>query len=428
MNVTDQMREDWNARAVEDANFYVAFGRRDQDLDEFFDTGKEVVRGLEWELKRLPAHANRRTWRALEIGCGPGRLMKPMSRHFGEIHGIDVSDEMIRRAKENLRGIPHAHPHHTSGSDLAPFADESFDLVYSYAVFQHIPSLDVVMQYLREAIRVMKPGALLRAQLNGLPQSAASYNTWSGVRISARQIAEFASENDLQLLALEGIDTQYMWTTLMKRSPGWFEGKPDGSTRIRRITNSHSSEPVAPTRGRYSSVTLWMENLPENCDLNHLTVSIGGREAFACYIGPREADGLQQVNVMLPRSSATGLLPIDAAWNGLPLAPACTVRVIPPGPQVPMLLSVTDGVNMLSEKTIISGTVKVIIEETTAPETFEAWINGQAVKNIEVFCADPLPPRFEINFQLPDNCPVGRYPLEMALRNRKLPPVEIEVQ
>jgi hypothetical protein len=354
--------------------------------------------------------------------------MKPMSRHFGEIHGIDVSDEMIRRAKENLRGIPHAHPHHTSGSDLAPFADESFDLVYSYAVFQHIPSLDVVMQYLREAIRVMKPGGLLRAQLNGLPQSAASYNTWSGVRISAQQIAEFASENHLQLLALEGIDTQYMWTTLMKRSPGWFEGKPDGSTRIRRITNSHSSEPVAPTRGRYSSVTLWMENLSEKCDLNHLTVSIGGREAFACYIGPPEADGLQQVNVMLPRSSATGLLPLAAAWNGLPLAPECTVRVIPPGPHVPMLLSVTDGVNMLSEKTIISGTVKVIIEETTAPETFEAWINGQAIKNIEVFCADPLPPRFEINFQLPAECPAGRYSLEMALRHRKLPPVEIEVQ
>ena len=48
-----------------------------------------------------------------------------------------------------------------AGRDLAAFADESFDLVYSYAVFQHIPSRDVVMQYLREARRVLKPGGLL---------------------------------------------------------------------------------------------------------------------------------------------------------------------------------------------------------------------------------------------------------------------------
>src|SRR6187402_1976460 len=95
--VSERMQRDWNERAREDAHFYVAFGRREQDDDEFFATGEEVVKGLEWELRRFAAGANRRAWRALEIGCGPGRLMKPMSRHFGEIHGVDVSDEMIAR-------------------------------------------------------------------------------------------------------------------------------------------------------------------------------------------------------------------------------------------------------------------------------------------------------------------------------------------
>src|SRR3954453_4034284 len=120
-NVTERMRRDWNDRAREDAHFYVAFGRRAQDPEEFFDTAKEVVQGLDWELRRLPPRSNRRSWRALEIGCGPGRLLRPMSRRFGEIHGIDVSDEMIGRAAANLRGIPHAHVHQTSGADLAPF-------------------------------------------------------------------------------------------------------------------------------------------------------------------------------------------------------------------------------------------------------------------------------------------------------------------
>ena len=76
------MRADWNERAREDAHYYVAFGRRDQDDSEFLSTAADVVRDLEGELKRMPAETPRSSRRALEIGCGPGRLMRPMSRHF----------------------------------------------------------------------------------------------------------------------------------------------------------------------------------------------------------------------------------------------------------------------------------------------------------------------------------------------------------
>ena len=64
----------------------------------------------------------------------------------------------LARARENLRGVLHAHAHVGSGSDLPQFADSSFDFVYSYAVFQHIPSHDVIWSYLREAHRVLRPG------------------------------------------------------------------------------------------------------------------------------------------------------------------------------------------------------------------------------------------------------------------------------
>jgi ubiquinone/menaquinone biosynthesis C-methylase UbiE len=421
-SITELMQKDWNERAQEDANFYVAFGRRDQDMEEFFSTAIEVIRGLEWELKRIPTK-NPRARRALEIGCGPGRLMRPMSRHFGEIHGIDVSDEMIRRACENLQGIPHAHLHHTSGCDLAPFADESFDFIYSYAVFQHIPSFDVVMNYLREAHRVLKPGGLLRVQINGLPQTAKVYDTWSGVRISAAQVREFSREHKMQLLALEGVDTQYMWTTMLKAQ----RCESHGPVRIRRITNAHSSEPVAPTRGVYSSITLWMENFPRACDLNNLRVTLGGREAFACYIGPRETDGLQQLNVMLPPMSETGLLPITLEGNGAALCPPSTIRVIPPGPQVPRVIALSDGINLMSGTRIVTRIIKATIEETGDPSTFQAWIDGQPVKNIDIFCADPLPPRYEINFEPPDGIDPGTYQLVMQLQNRRLAPISIEI-
>ena len=125
--------------------------------------------------------------------------MRPMSRHFGEIHGVDVSDEMIRLAAERLRDTPNAHPHHGSGAGLEFFSDNCFDFVYSYAVFQHIPSRDVVFRYLAEAHRVLRPGGVLRCQLNGLPPHARQYDTWSGVRVAPGEIAQFARESGFQL-------------------------------------------------------------------------------------------------------------------------------------------------------------------------------------------------------------------------------------
>src|SRR5512142_2107516 len=141
------MRDDWNARAREDATFYVACGRRDQSDADFFATATEVINGLEMELQRVPP-AQRSTWKALEIGCGPGRLMRPMSRHFAEIHGVDVSDEMIALARERLRDVPNAHLHVSDGASLRQFPDGSFDFVYSYAVFQHVPSREIIGAYM----------------------------------------------------------------------------------------------------------------------------------------------------------------------------------------------------------------------------------------------------------------------------------------
>src|SRR5437879_538356 len=262
-NLAQQMRADWNQRAVEDAYYYVAFGRRGQDDQEFFDSAADVIHALEAELKRFPA-GDRRARRALEIGCGPGRLMRPMSWNFGEIHGVDVSDEMIRLAKAKLINVPNAFPRATNGTDLAGYEDDSFDFVYSYAVFQHIPSRDLVFSYLAEARRVLKVGGLLHCQVNGLPPTAQQYTTWEGVRISAEEMAEFASSHDFQLLAVEGVDTQYMWITMRKQPKGWFEAldaaRPRAAARIRKIVNSYSGEPVVPASGRFGCMSVWIEN------------------------------------------------------------------------------------------------------------------------------------------------------------------------
>ena len=42
--VLERMRADWNERAGEDAYYYVAFGRREQDDEEFFSTASDIVK------------------------------------------------------------------------------------------------------------------------------------------------------------------------------------------------------------------------------------------------------------------------------------------------------------------------------------------------------------------------------------------------
>jgi SAM-dependent methyltransferase len=424
-SVSERMRDDWNQRAREDAHYYVAFGGRDQDEAAFDATTADVLPSLESDLKRFPRDANRRAWRALEIGCGPGRLIKPLSRHFGEIHGVDVSDEMIRMGRQRVAHIPHAHLHATNGASLNLFADASFDFVYSYAVFQHIPSRDVVLEYMREICRVLKPGGIFRGQFNGSPPPGEA-TTWSGVAFSVGDIRAFTQANGLQLLDLTGDRTQYMWTTWRRPLPP--KQLPSRLTpTIRRITNAYSWEPAIPNRGRHAAIALWIENLPDACDLNTLDVLIDGVASAPFYVGPPGADGLQQINTWLPDQARTGLLPVELRWNGQRLGEPGIVRVIPAGPAVPRIVDITDGVNLVEKNRSTSGHLKVHIEELSSPDAVSATVDGKPVLGLELLRTDPRPPRYEINLDLPKDLAPGPHTLHIQIGPHRRIPATIVV-
>jgi len=424
-DILERMRADWNQRAGEDANYYVAFGRRDQDDEEFFSTATDVLRLLGGELKRLRGRDA-----ALEIGCGPGRLMRPLSGHFGEIHGVDVSDGMVRLAQERLRGTPNARVHLSSGSDLALFPADRFDFVYSYAVFQHIPSRDVVFGYLREARRVLKTGGILRCQINGLPAHAPRYDTWSGIRITPSEIARFAREQDFQLLAQEQIWTQYMWITCRKMPAGWVRslpGKPSGLSRIRTISNALTGERAAPAVGPMAFVSVWIDRLPSDCDLNHMAMTADGRSCRLTFIGEPEADGVSQVNAALPPGVRTGLVPIELTWLGRPVAAPGWMRIVPAGPSVPRISALTDGVNLLSDNRISSGILKVTMHEVTEAGQFRIALDGREMAASDTFCVDPVAQRWEFNVHLPPGTPGGRHEVRISMGRRAFPPMSVEV-
>ncbi len=156
-------RAAWDRFARRDARFYVDPNPGDEA--EFLAAGRRnVARVMEW----LGDDAGRR--RMLEIGCGPGRTAEAFAAEFERVDGIDVSPEMLRRAR--ARSLP---PNlvltATSGADLAPFEDGAFDFVFSHLVFQHIADEAVVASYLREVARVLAPAGLALLQFDTRPAS-----------------------------------------------------------------------------------------------------------------------------------------------------------------------------------------------------------------------------------------------------------------
>ena len=429
MDVNEQMRADWNRRAREDVHFYVAFGRRSQEEQDFLASAAEATSALEAEFSRLPPSApeNRS---ALEIGCGPGRLMRPMSRHFGEIHGVDISDEMVRLACDQLKDIPHAHVQVTPDSRLRMFRDGSFDFVYSYVVFQHIPNRDVVLNYLREAGRVLKPGGILRCQLRGTPAMELEMRqepaTWTGCYFSGDEVAAFARRRQLQLVALSGLRTQYMWVTL--RKPRARLPEPDFSKVILKdVTAASSGKHSVPQRGREAAVSLWLEGMPDSSDLAGLAVGFDGVLQRGCYISPIGENGGCQFDVVLPSGIRAGSVSVTLHnHEGKLLAGRALIEVTPGPPWEPKVLLVTDSVNIASKYRIEIG-VKVTIEDIEHPGEVSFRVDGHPVGWMRIEFKDPIAFTYEFSFYLPVIVKDGERRLDISVSGRALPPVSLQV-
>lgn len=144
------------------------------DRERFISMGDEIVQNsLIGSAKLLPWH------RFLDVGCGCGKLARPLTTFLnseGGYDGIDITREVINWCKERYQNYPNFRFHfadlyneryNPGGAFNAanykfPFPNNEFDIVFVGSVFTHMVSEDID-NYIAEIARVMKLGGVCLA-------------------------------------------------------------------------------------------------------------------------------------------------------------------------------------------------------------------------------------------------------------------------
>ena len=243
------LRTEWDALSQENAFHYIKSIKLNWREDEFLQSGEDDVANLvDPFLRRVGCNPKGMTM--LEIGCGVGRMSFAFAKRFAKVEAADISSEMIARARDNQQKleIPNVQFQVVSGQDLGQYPDKSLDFCFSYIVFQHIPDISVILNYVLEIGRVLKEGGIALFQVNGfyrikLPRGYFLYwgicdtgrlrkwnvesrpclrfgklNSWDGVPISVGELTAACRAAGLGGLQFSGVGTQYMWLSGKKLS------------------------------------------------------------------------------------------------------------------------------------------------------------------------------------------------------------------
>jgi len=162
-----KLREEWNEIASVDALWAIS-SRPDRkfnkwQLEEFFATGRdqvELVLNICEKVGRPPVRGS-----ALDFGCGVGRLTRHLAETFASVSAVDISEEMIERARSLNSDLDNVQFTVNSRPDLSLLNQGTFDFACSIFVLQHMPAQSVAETYLAEVIRVLKTGGVAVVQL-----------------------------------------------------------------------------------------------------------------------------------------------------------------------------------------------------------------------------------------------------------------------
>lgn len=212
-----KMKKEWDARSKLDTLFVIST-EHSENYEDFWQSGMDDIKSIldidGSRFEKITHQKDPKKMRILEIGCGIGRLLIPMSEIFGQVIGVDISSEMIHKGKKHLENIQNCQIFENNGIDLSEFSDNYFDFCFSFIVFQHIPEKKIVEKYISEVSRVLKPNCLFRFQVRGTITSKPNQiTTWDGVQFTSDEIHKIAQVNNFEIIEDGNDKDEYYWLT-----------------------------------------------------------------------------------------------------------------------------------------------------------------------------------------------------------------------
>lgn len=205
----------WNRAASEDAFFNIlTLPDKDQGRwgsEEFFAHGQaEIDDAMAW----LEDHGIEGRKRALDFGCGVGRLSQALAHYYKHVDGVDISPEMIRLARKHNRAKVNYHVN--VNPDLTCFPTKSYDLVYTNIVLQHMPQ-ELAEGYIKEFIRLLNSQGAARFHIPQGPDTQHPSPWLSMWHASESQVDTWVWEAGGQIIGTAGVDGLAMDCYVAKR-------------------------------------------------------------------------------------------------------------------------------------------------------------------------------------------------------------------
>jgi SAM-dependent methyltransferase len=130
----------------------------DSERARFFESGESHIRTIISIIQeRLdPTFAPAR---ALDFGCGVGRLLLPLARRCRDVTGVDVSPSMLAEARRNCDAAGANGVELVQSDDDLSAVQGQFDFVHTYIVLQHI-SVERGEKLVRKLAAKLLPGGV----------------------------------------------------------------------------------------------------------------------------------------------------------------------------------------------------------------------------------------------------------------------------
>jgi SAM-dependent methyltransferase len=166
----DDTEQSWGSHGQNEAYYGVFSEARyrtknlsDSVIAEFMQSGEAHI---DWMLGLVENHFGPlpRRLRALDFGCGVGRLLLPLARRFVSATGVDIAPAMLNEAQLNAARANLSNVLLLQSLDALGEIHDGLDFIHSVIVFQHIP-VEIGERLISQLATLLAPGGVAAIQV-----------------------------------------------------------------------------------------------------------------------------------------------------------------------------------------------------------------------------------------------------------------------